>query len=249
MTAHGSMPFGIEEMAMRWILTDYKRFQLPVYCSNLQPDGTEKAAGLMPRQCTVDFKIVPVKQLVRQIVLKQYNLGPRQRFPKDVGVIMHIGFALDEIKRIERYQSPQFDYMYLCYPLVELNETTEMNIDYLKARNMPLKRSRCYLCPFNCDMRGMDWAEIIEEEPFSFLKACWIDEHFRIVQAQGNKPMRSIPYLHFKRIPLKEAFPQEYKQILLQYQNKLDAWLLDWNTYIYTKYSNQSSLNFDLIDF
>lgn len=235
-THHNSMEGGIEEMAMRWILTDYQRFQLPVYCSTVDDDGQVKAAGLMPRQCTVDFKIIPVKQQIRRIIMAEHGLADRQRFPGNVGVMIDIGFSADEIRRINVCQSPQYKYMYLAYPLVEENLSTQDSIDFLIHNEMPSKRSRCYLCPFNCDMKGMDWQEIIDDEPLSFLKAVWFDDKFREVQAEGWKNMRSIPSLHFSRRPLREVYQNTYNRLYNRLGHDIKIWRLEWEQRINQKY-------------
>lgn len=241
LTHHSSMEKGLEEMVMRYINTDYQRFQLPVYCNKIV-DGEEIAAGIMPRQCTVDFKIVPVKQAARKLVLQEHGLGDRQRMPSNIGFIIDIGFSVDEINRINLYQSPQFKYMYLAYPLVEGNLTTAHSIEFLEKNNMPNKRSRCYLCPFNCDKKGIEWMEVIQDEPLSFLKACYIDTKLREVQASGIKNMKSVPYLHYKRIPLQDAYPISYLQIKKEHLNDLKKWISDWDKLIDTKYKNGSKI-------
>ncbi|PLT43535.1 hypothetical protein B8V81_5075 [Paenibacillus pasadenensis] len=229
---HGSMPAGLEEMLMRYIYTDYQRLQLPLYCSQLeQQTGEMKPAGMMPRQCTVDFKIVPVQQAARQAVLRELQLGPRQRLPKDIGFIIDIGFSYDEIRRIQSFQSPQYAYMYLAYPLVEQHVTTEASIQELEAGGCPVRRSRCYLCPFQCDGSrdiGMDWDEIIRAEPLSFLKACWFDEHLRIAQRSGHKLLRSLPYLHYTRQPLAQVYREAYRGLLVLHGKDLEAWRSGW---------------------
>ncbi|MDN4067662.1 hypothetical protein QYF50_07115 [Paenibacillus vini] len=191
-----------------------------------------KAAGMMPRQCTVDFKIIPVKQKARSLVMEELGLGFRQQMPSNIGFIIDIGFSYDEIKRINTFQSPQFKYMYLAYPLVEENMISEQSIEFLELHGFPSKRSRCYLCPFNCGSdrnNGMDWEEIIECEPLSFLKACYFDEELRKVQSTGKKIMHSIPYLHFSRQPLKEVYKFDYKVISVMFRNAFVAWLDEWD--------------------
>lgn len=240
-THHSSMERGLEEMLMRYIHTDYQRFQMPVYCSSIdQETGEIKAAGIMPRQCTVDFKIVPVKQTARRMVMDSLGLEYRQKMPSDVGFIIDIGFSYDEIRRINTYKSPQFKYMYLAYPLVEENQTTEDSIRFLEDNKFPTKRSRCYLCPFNCDNSaiGMDWDEIIQTEPLSFLKACYFDEELRRVQRTGSKIMRSIPYLHYSRQPLKEVYRADYERVKNMHEKELSNWLVEWKTLINDKYSS-----------
>jgi hypothetical protein len=242
-THHNSMERGLEEMLFRYIHTDYQRFQMPVYCNELdEATGLEVKKGIMPRQCTVDFKIIPVKQMARRLVMNELGLTLKQRMPKNIAFIIDIGFSADEINRINLYQSPQFKYMYLAYPLVEENLSTTDSIQFLINNEMPSKRSRCYLCPFNCDKEGISWQEVIDEEPLSFLKACWIDEQLRWVQAKGEKNIRSIPYLHYKRIPLKDAYPEVYQQLALQHQDTLNEWLAEWEQYIDNKYEIQKEL-------
>ncbi|MBW7475930.1 hypothetical protein K0T92_14385 [Paenibacillus oenotherae] len=239
-THHSSMERGLEEMLMRYIHTDYQRFQMPVYCSRIDEEtGEIIPAGIMPRQCTVDFKIVPVKQMARRMVMNKLGLEYRQKMPDDIAFIIDIGFSYDEIKRIQRYESPQFKYMYLAYPLVEENMTTQDSIDFLIANGLPTRRSRCYLCPFNCDDHtiGMDWDEIIRTEPISFLKACWFDEQLRKVQRSGSKIMRSIPYLHYSRQPLMEVYREGYERIAGRYRSDLDVWVTEWETAIHQKYA------------
>ncbi|WP_052019762.1 hypothetical protein [Mesobacillus boroniphilus] len=197
--------------------------------------------GLMPPQCTGDFKIVPVQQMARKFVLRDLGLKPTQRMPKNVGIIMDIGFSYDEIKRINQYQASQFKYIYLSYPLVEENLTTNDSIQFLKDNNMPDKRSRCYLCPFNCDTTGVDWKEIILSEPLSFIKACFFDRELRAVQKTGRKNMRSIPYFHYSRIPLEEAYPEDFRFFSAIYKQELEAWKQEWFDILHQKYGKRIS--------
>lgn len=238
-THHNSMHGGLEEMLHRYIETDYQRFQMPVFCNTIDEETEEEVhAGMMPRQCTVDFKIIPVKQTIRRRILKEHGLGPRQRFPKNTAIIQDIGFSVDEINRVSTWKSPQYKYIYMAYPLIEQGLTTPDSINFLKENGFPEKRSRCYFCPFNCDNRdiGMDWYEIIEDEPESFLKAVYFDDKIREVQATGTKNMRSIPYLHHTRIPLRDAYPTETKQVSMKYQEEFNKWLTRWKSFIKDKY-------------
>ena len=234
-TKHYSMDKGLEEMLMAYIFVkEYNRLQLPLYF-NTKENGIIKPAGMMKRQCTVDYKIVPVKRLFRQLILKKHGLLPNQRMPKNIALIMDIGFSLDEIKRIRGYGG-EYDYKYcfMAYPLVEQNLTTDDSIKFLKDNNFPSKRSRCYLCPFNCDKKdiGMDWMEIIQDEPLSFVKACWFDAQLRIVQDSGVKRLHSIPYFHYSRKSLASVYYKEYIKLYEVYKYDLEKWINDWKDYI-----------------
>ena len=240
-THHNSMMGGLEEMLMRYIETDYQRFQMPLYFSKLDEDGNEVSAGMTPRQCTIDFKIVPVKQAVRKQIMEKYGLKPGQRFPSNVAIVQDIGFSYDELNRVNMWQSPQYKYVYMTYPLVEQGLTTKDSIDFLKANRFPEKRSRCYLCPFNCSSDraiGMDWEEIIQEEPLSFLKACYFDTRLRETLKSGVKRLTSIPYFHFSRTPLTEVFKEEFNVASEKYGAELEVWLNEWIDFIEKKYRN-----------
>lgn len=238
-TSHNSMKKGLEEMLFRYILTDYQRFQMPLYFNKLDENGNEIPAGMTPRQCTVDFKIIPVKQAVRKMIMQRYGLKPKQRFPDNVAIIQDIGFSFDELNRVSTWRSPQYKYIFMAYPLIEEGLSTQDSIDYLAENNFPMKRSRCYFCPFNCGADrsiGMDWEEIIREEPLSFLKAVYFDEKLRNVVRAGKKNLHHIPYFHYSRKPLKEVYCKEYKEIKRKYKKEFDAWLDYWTSFIKEKY-------------
>ncbi|MES9681672.1 hypothetical protein ABWK22_01905 [Gottfriedia acidiceleris] len=238
-TTHNSMERGLEEMLMRYIFTDYQRFQLPLYFSKRIENGELKPAGMMRRQCTGDFKIVPVQQAVRKRIKQELGLREKQLMPKDVGIVMDIGFSFDEINRVGGYVSHQSNYIYLAYPLIEEGLSTQDSIQFLLDNNFPSKRSRCYFCPFNCDGKrnGMDWDEIIQDEPLSFLKACFFDEKLREVQASGRKLMQSIPFFHYSRRPLKEVFTTEYETLMNLFEPELNEWISEWNQFLISKYN------------
>lgn len=239
-TTHNSMKRGLEEMLMRYIFTDYQRFQMPLYFNKVTEEGEIKPAGMMPRQCTGDFKIVPVQQAVRKMIKEELGLRSKQPMPKDVAIIMDIGFSYDEINRVGGYVSHQSKYIYLSYPLIEDGLTTEDSIKFLEENNFPSKRSRCYFCPFNCDGKGngMDWDEIIHDEPISFLKACYFDDQLRAVQADGQKNMQNIPYFHYSRTPLREVYSTQFEAINLEYITQLSEWINEWLEFLKSKYIN-----------
>ena len=241
-TTHNSMKRGLEEMLMRYIHTDYQRFQMPLYFKKVdQETGELKNGGLMPRQCTGDFKITPAHQAVRNHIKRELGLNPRQKMPKDIAIIMDIGFSYDELNRVSGYMAYKSNYIYLAYPLIESGESTQDSIDFLEQNNFPCRRSRCYFCPFNCSGErardiGMDWMEIIESEPLSFLKACYFDSELRKVQATGTKNMQSIPYFHFSRNPLIEVYSAHYISLMEQYHKEFNEWLKEWDTFLKVKY-------------
>lgn len=240
-TTHNSMKNGLEEMLMRYIFTDYQRFQMPLYFNKVTENGEIVPGGLMPRQCTGDFKIVPVQQAVRNRIKEELGLRRSQPMPKNIGIIMDIGFSFDEVNRVGGYVSHQSKYIYLAYPLIEEGLTTRDSIHFLEENNFPSKRSRCYFCPFNCSgdkgkAIGMEWEEIIREEPISFLKACFFDDQLRSVQATGKKNMRSIPYFHSSRTPLREFYQAEFDKLEKMHEEEMESWILHWYAFLNQKY-------------
>lgn len=238
-TGHNSMDGGLEEMLWRYIETDYQRFQMPLYFSKLNDRGQEIPAGMTPRQCTIDFKIIPVKQAVRKRIMQKYGLSAGQRFPPNVGIVQDIGFSFDELNRVSTWQSPQYKYIYMAYPLVEQGLTTKDSIDFLTEHDFPDKRSRCYLCPFNCSADraiGMDWEEIIQSEPLSFLKACYFDTRLRATIREGKKRLESIPYFHFSRRPLVEVYSAEFEEVKSRHGDQLEDWTTEWQERLEQKY-------------
>lgn len=65
---------------------------LPLYLSN---PGSDKL-GQLPRQCTTKYKIDPIDEFHRRVVL---GLKPRQRAPKTPAVCVWIGISQDEERR------------------------------------------------------------------------------------------------------------------------------------------------------
>lgn len=248
-THHNSMVDGLEEMLWRYLETDYHRFQMPLFFNKLDDHGNEIPAGMTPRQCTIDFKIIPVKQAVRQRVLKKYGLTPRQRFPKNVAIVQDIGFSFDELNRVSMWRSPQYKYVYMTYPLVEQGLTTEDSINFLKDNNFPERRSRCYFCPFNCGADrgiGMDWEEIINDEPLSFLKACYFDDRMRTILGVGAKRLTSIPYFHYSRKPLTDVFENEFHEYSKKFRGEFDEWIHHWHKVIGERYIQKKMLEVGL---
>lgn len=71
---------------------DVKRYaSIPMFIQKL--DGTD---GIMPRQCTSEYKIEPIERFHRREVM---GLKPRQRAPKTPAINVWIGISEDEEKR------------------------------------------------------------------------------------------------------------------------------------------------------
>lgn len=91
------------EFARRRANSEVKRYaSIPMFVAN--PDGSN---GIMPRQCTTEYKIEPIEAYHRREVL---GLKPRQHAPKDPAVCVWIGISSDEERRASppgRYRREQ----------------------------------------------------------------------------------------------------------------------------------------------
>lgn len=235
---HNSMTRGLEEMLMRYIFTDYQRFQMPLYFSKLNEEGEIKPAGMMRKQCTADFKIIPVQQAVRNLIKEELGLRKSQPMPRHIGIVMDLGYGYDELKRVNGHVSHQSKYIYLAYPLIEEGYSTQDSIQYLAQRKLPSKRSRFYFFPYNHTEKeiGVDLEGFFRDEPISFLKACFFDEQLRSVQATGIKNMNSIPFFHRSRKPLVEVYAEQYQVLSVQYETEMKKWTAEWAKYLQKKY-------------
>ncbi|MED1461605.1 hypothetical protein [Bacillus safensis] len=167
----------------------------------------------------------------------------------DIYHVLSFGGGTQSAHLLEDHLQGKIHYDYIVFSdtgaepefihIVEQGLTTKDSIKFLAANGFPGKRSRCYFCSFNCSSNkaiGMDWEEIIRDEPLSFLKACYFDRRLREVIRSGEKRLNSIPYFHYSRQPLKKVFKKEYELATELYGNELNKWLKEWSNYITHKY-------------
>lgn len=148
---------------------------LPYYTTN----------GFVMRQCTVDYKIVPINQYAK----KQFNVHKKKN-PQKFEMIMGISF--DERERMKINQEW---YRINKYPLVDLKLNRNDVIKYIL--NQGLKeppRSSCYFCPFHSNRY---WKMLKNNYPEVFQKAIEFDNLIR-----EKKGMREKQYLSKYKVPL-----------------------------------------------
>ncbi|MCX8476814.1 MAG: hypothetical protein MT490_13550, partial [Sphingomonas sp.] len=105
--------------------------------------------GMIRRQCTKDYKIVPIRRKVRELV----GLT-RRRSPDHAIVEQWIGISLDELMRMK----PSFEaWQVNRWPLVEQRMARHDCLRWLERHDYPIPpKSACVGCPFHSDMR---WRE------------------------------------------------------------------------------------------
>lgn len=173
----------------------------PLFIRN--PNGSR---GILRRQCTDDFKIVPIEREVRRLL----GLRRGQRWPKEPVVEQWIGISLDEVMRMKPSRRPA---IIRRHPLIELEMTRTSCKRWMANHGYPEPpRSACTFCPFHHDG---EWRRMKREDPESFADACAVDEAVR------SKPYVGLigeAYLHSSLIPLGKidfSTPEDRGQVSL----------------------------------
>lgn len=103
--------------------------------------------GMIRRQCTSDYKIVPIRRKVRELA----GLT-RRRSPKTALVEQWIGISLDEVLRMK----PSFEgWQVNRWPLIERWMSRRDCLRWLEQHGYPLPpKSACIGCPFHSEQPG-----------------------------------------------------------------------------------------------
>lgn len=162
-------------------LTHKKNCLLPVYT---QHNGNN---GMSHRLCTNEYKLVPIKKEVRNLL----GLVPKQRSPKDA-VEQVVGISLDEMRRMRISQERM---SFLSYPLVEMRMTRHDCMNWLNRNGYPIPpKSSCVGCPFHSNR---EWKSLAPQE---WKEAVALDNRIRNIHG-----MKATLYLHKSRLPLEEV--------------------------------------------
>lgn len=147
--------------------------------------------GMIKRQCTTDFKIVPIRRKVRQLA----GLT-RKRSPDHAVVEQWIGISTDEIIRakpsFEAWQTKRF-------PLIERRMSRRNCLAWLRRHGYPEPpKSACIGCPFHDNGR---WRHMRDHDADAWADAVEIDRGLRT----GSRGIRGELFLHRSCRPLDEA--------------------------------------------
>jgi hypothetical protein len=141
--------------------------------------------GKGKRQCTRDFKIIPVQRYENLI------RGGGQ-------VSQWMGISTDESDRVKPARKP---WITNRYPLIELNMTRLHCLEWMRLHNFPdPPRSACRYCPFHSDD---EWIRLRDEEPEEFAGAALMEVRYQ--EAAARAGLKAIPFLHRDCVPLKEV--------------------------------------------
>jgi hypothetical protein len=147
--------------------------------------------GMIKRQCTTDFKIVPIRRKVRELA----GLT-RKRSPGHAVVEQWIGISCDEIIRAK----PSFEaWQVKRFPLIEKRMSRCDCFAWLRRHDYPIPpKSACIGCPFHDNGR---WRDMREHDPKAWADAIEVDRALRT----GLHGIRGEIFLHRSCVPLELA--------------------------------------------
>ncbi|WP_042695968.1 hypothetical protein [Azospirillum sp. B506] len=156
-----------------------------------RPAGDRVSIGMIRRQCTADYKLVPIRRKLRELV----GLAGR-RSPKRPVVEQWIGVSLDESLRMKPSAE---DWQVNRWPLVERRMTRRDCLLWLARHGYPEPpKSACIGCPFHSDAA---WRRLRDGDPDAWADAVAVDRAIRT----GFRGIRGEVYLHRSAVPLDEA--------------------------------------------
>lgn len=152
--------------------------------------------GMLKRQCTQDFKIIPIERKIRELI----GLKKGQRGPKTPVVEQWIGISWDE--RIRRKVS-RLSFVKNRWPLCELELRRGGCLTWCEERQYPLPpKSACTFCPFTDDLR---WRDMKENDAASFADAVAIDRIIRPGVPGPRRPKGGQWFVHEDCVPLDQV--------------------------------------------
>ncbi|CAM3402549.1 hypothetical protein KIPE111705_06790 [Kibdelosporangium persicum] len=162
----------------------------------LNPDGSR---GLARRQCTSEYKIIPLKKAARELLSYPH---PR-RVPRGVYAEQAIGISLDEITRAK---DSGVRFLHNVFPLLDLGFDRARCVEFLAERGFGhTVKSACVGCPFH---GNAGWRWIRDNDPDGWTEAVEFDHAIRHGYPHATKQgqeLRGQYFLHRSCQPLDQV--------------------------------------------
>ena len=149
------------------------------------------------RQCTFDYKILPLQKKLRGLL----GFQPRQRIPAD-SVNLWIGISLDECQRMKPSQEK---WITNTWPLIDRGMSRADCLEWFSSHypGRVLSRSSCLGCPFHNDLA---WRELKNGDQSEWRDVVYVDQMIRNGGTHnGEKVMINKQYMHRSLKPLDEV--------------------------------------------
>ena len=155
-------------------------------------DEAGRQTGMLPKQCTKEFKSRAVTRQIRMMV----GLAPRERAPADLRVEQWLGISTDEMQRMKRHERPWIEN---TFPLIDLRMKRSDCIGWMQARGYPKPpKSSCVFCPY----RGNEqWRDMRDNHPRDWQQVIAFDEAIR----PGFPGMKGQAFVHRSGKPLSDV--------------------------------------------
>jgi hypothetical protein len=162
----------------------------------LNPDGTR---GLARRQCTSEYKIIPLKKAARELLGYPH---PR-RVPRSLYAEQAIGISTDEIGRAK---DSGLRFLRNTFPLIDLGFDRARCLQFLTERGFgQTVKSACVGCPFH---GNTGWRWIRDHDPQGWTEAVEFDRAIRHgyphATSRGQQ-LRGQYFLHRSCVPLDQV--------------------------------------------
>lgn len=152
--------------------------------------------GMLNRQCTQDYKLVPIIRKVRELI----GLAKGQRAPQAVVVEQWIGISYDEAIRMKPSRLPFIRHR---WPLVEAAMRRHQCLAWCEKQGYPKPvKSACTFCPYTDNAR---WREMKTNDPVSWADAVAIDKTIRGGMPGPKAPKGDQWFVHGDRVPLDQV--------------------------------------------
>lgn len=146
--------------------------------------------GMALRQCTNEYKLVPIKRKVRELL--GLEKGERA-YGKQATML--IGISTDESQRMKPAQEA---YMVNEWPLIDARMSRSDCLQWMARNGFPLpEKSSCIGCPYHSDAH---WRDMRQNDPEAWADACEVDE---LIRDMGKMKQRQ--YMHRSLVPLRMA--------------------------------------------
>lgn len=183
--------------------TGQRFISIPAFTTELDHQRREGRPAVKPgitqRQCTKEYKINVIEQVIRCDIL---GLNKRQRVRRGTRVEQVFGLSSDEAGRIKRVRRNYEGHPWArpVFPLAEMGWTREKCVGYLAVR-VPhtVQRSACVYCPYRSPH---EWLDLRNNDPEGFARAVAVDEALRKPANIFNRCIDQPLYLHRSCLPL-----------------------------------------------
>jgi hypothetical protein len=154
--------------------------------------------GMLWRKCTQEFKLVPLRRKVRELM----------RAHGAKAVVQWVGISLDEAHRMKDAREK---YLETRWPLIEAKMRRSDCLLWMQRHGYPMPpRSACTFCPYHSDA---EWQRLRTAEPEGFAQAVQFERDLQAAAAAQCETTKSVPWLHRSMRPLDTVEFTDSRQI------------------------------------